>query len=61
MARASESIIELTSSRAPHMSYSRANEGSKWGDPIEGELLHPRSLANKTEPHLENPRKRFHG
>jgi hypothetical protein len=31
------------------------------GDPIEGELPHPRSLANGTEPHLANPRKRFHG
>jgi hypothetical protein len=43
------------------MSYSRANEGSKSGDPIEGELPRPRSLANGTEPHLANPRKRFHG
>jgi hypothetical protein len=31
------------------------------GDPIEGELPHPRSLANGTEPHLANPHKRFHG
>jgi hypothetical protein len=31
------------------------------GDPIEGELPRPRSLANGTEPHLGNPRKRFHG
>jgi hypothetical protein len=31
------------------------------GDPIEGELPHPRSLANRTEPHLANPRERFHG
>jgi hypothetical protein len=31
------------------------------GDPIEGELLCPRSLANETEPHLANPRKCFHG
>jgi hypothetical protein len=31
------------------------------GDPIEGELPRPRSLANGTEPHLENPCKRFHG
>jgi hypothetical protein len=31
------------------------------GDPIEGELPRPRSLANGTEPHLANPRKRFHG
>jgi hypothetical protein len=31
------------------------------GDPIEGELPHPRSLANGTEPHLANLRKRFNG
>jgi hypothetical protein len=31
------------------------------GDPIEGELPRPRSLANGTEPHLANPRKCFHG
>jgi hypothetical protein len=31
------------------------------GDPTEGELPRPRSLANGTEPHLENPRKRFNG
>jgi hypothetical protein len=31
------------------------------GDPTEGELPHPRSLANGTEPHLANPRKRFNG
>jgi hypothetical protein len=31
------------------------------GDPIEGELPRPRSPANGTEPHLANPRKRFHG
>jgi hypothetical protein len=34
---------------------------ASWGDPIEGELPRPRSLANGTEPHLANPRKRFHG
>jgi hypothetical protein len=31
------------------------------GDPIEGELSRPRSLANGTEPHLANPRMPFHG
>jgi hypothetical protein len=31
------------------------------GDPIEGELPCPWSLANGTEPHLANPRKRFYG
>jgi hypothetical protein len=31
------------------------------GDPTERELPRPRSLANGTEPHLANPRKRFHG
>jgi hypothetical protein len=31
------------------------------GDPIEGELPRPRSLANGTEPHLANPRECFHG
>jgi hypothetical protein len=30
-------------------------------DPTEGELPRPRSLANGTEPHLANPRERFHG
>jgi hypothetical protein len=43
------------------MSYSRANEGSLSRDPIEGELTHPRSPANGTEPYLAHPRKRFHG
>jgi hypothetical protein len=31
------------------------------GDPTEGELPRPRSLANGTEPHLANQRKRFNG
>jgi hypothetical protein len=31
------------------------------GDPIEGELPRPRSLANGTEPHLANPRERLYG
>jgi hypothetical protein len=31
------------------------------GDPTEGELPRPRSLANGTEPHLGNPRKHFNG
>jgi hypothetical protein len=31
------------------------------GDPTEGELPRPRSLANGTEPHLANPRKCFDG
>jgi ribosome modulation factor len=31
------------------------------GDPIEGELSRPRSLANGTEPHLANPREHFYG
>jgi hypothetical protein len=31
------------------------------GDPIEGDLQRPWSPANGTEPHLANPRKRFHG
>jgi hypothetical protein len=34
---------------------------ASWGDPTEGELPRPRSLANGTEPHLANPRKRFYG
>jgi hypothetical protein len=60
-ARAFEPILDPTGSGAPHMLYSRASEGSYSGDPIEGELLRPRSPANGTEPHLANPRKRFHG
>jgi hypothetical protein len=31
------------------------------GDPTEGELPRPRSLANGTEPHLANPQKHFNG
>jgi hypothetical protein len=31
------------------------------GDPTEGELPRPRSLANGTEPHLANPHKCFNG
>jgi hypothetical protein len=31
------------------------------GDPTEGELPRPRSLANGTEPHLANPHKHFNG
>jgi hypothetical protein len=31
------------------------------GDPTEGELPRPRSLANESEPHQANPRKRFNG
>jgi hypothetical protein len=31
------------------------------GDPTEGELPCPRSLANGTEPHLANPQECFHG
>jgi hypothetical protein len=31
------------------------------GDPTEGELPRPRSLANGTEPHLANPCKHFNG
>jgi hypothetical protein len=60
-ARAFEPILEPTSSRAPHMSCSRANEGSLSRDPTEGELPRPRSPANGTEPYLAHPRKRFHG
>jgi hypothetical protein len=37
-----------------------ARAGSR-GDPTEGELPRPRSLANGTEPHLANPCKRFNG
>jgi hypothetical protein len=37
-----------------------AREASR-GDPTDGELPRPRSLANGTEPHLANPRKRFDG
>jgi hypothetical protein len=31
------------------------------GDPTEGELPRPRSLANGNKPHLANPRQRFNG
>jgi hypothetical protein len=54
-------FLEPAGSRVPHISCSRASEGSYPGDPTEGELPRPRSLANGTEPHLANPRKRFNG
>jgi hypothetical protein len=34
---------------------------ASWGDPTEGELSRPRSLANGTEPRLANLRKCFNG
>jgi hypothetical protein len=37
----------------------RVREPASRGDPTEGELPRPRSLANGTEPHLANPRKCF--
>jgi hypothetical protein len=46
---------------APHVVFESQRGQLVGGDPIEGELLRPRSLANGTEPHLANLRKRFYG
>jgi hypothetical protein len=46
---------------APHVVFKSQRGQLVGGGPIEGELPRPRSLANGTEPHLANPRKRFHG
>jgi hypothetical protein len=60
-ARAFKPILEPTGSRAPHMLYSRANEGNQLRDPIERELPRPQSPANGTKPCLAHPSKSFHG
>jgi hypothetical protein len=46
---------------APHVMFESQRGQLAGGDPTEGELPRPRSLANGTEPHLANPRKRFDG
>jgi hypothetical protein len=46
---------------APHVVFESQRGKLVGGDPIEGELPRPRSLANGTKPHLANPRKRFYG
>jgi hypothetical protein len=46
---------------APHVVFESQRGQLAGGDPTEGELPHPRSLANGTEPHLANPRKCFNG
>jgi hypothetical protein len=46
---------------APHVVFESQRGQLAGGDPTEGELPRPRSLANGTEPHLANPRKRFNG
>jgi hypothetical protein len=46
---------------APHVVFKSQRGQLVGGDPIEGELPRPRSPVNGAEPHLANPRKRFHG
>jgi hypothetical protein len=46
---------------APHVVFKSQRGQLVGGDPIEGELPRPRSLANGTKPHQANPRERFHG
>jgi hypothetical protein len=46
---------------APHVIFKSQRGQLVGGDPIEGELSRPRSLANGTVPHLANPHERFHG
>jgi hypothetical protein len=43
----------------PHAVFVSQQRAASRGDPTEGELPRPRSLANGTEPHLANPCKRF--
>jgi hypothetical protein len=43
------------------LSSSPSARAASRGNPTEGELPRPRSLANGTEPHLANPCKRFNG
>jgi hypothetical protein len=60
-ARAFEPFLEPTGSRAPTCRVREPARAASRGYPTEGELPRPRSLANGTEPHLANPRKRFNG
>jgi hypothetical protein len=46
---------------APHAVFKSQRGQLAGGDPTEGELPRPRSLANGTEPHLANPCERFIG
>jgi hypothetical protein len=46
---------------APHVVFESQRGQLAGGDPTEGELSRPRSLANGTKPHLANPCKRFNG
>jgi hypothetical protein len=52
---------QATGSGRPTCRVQEPARATSRGDPTEGELPRPRSLANGTEPHLANPRKRFHG
>jgi hypothetical protein len=51
----------VSASAASAASVSSCSIAASRGDPTEGELPHPRSLANGTEPHLANPCKHFNG
>jgi hypothetical protein len=57
--RAFEPCLDPTGSRAPTCRVREPARVASRGDPTEGEFPRPRSLANGTEPHLANPRKRF--
>jgi hypothetical protein len=56
-----EPILGPVSSRVPTCRAREPARATSRGDPTEGNLPRPRSLANGTEPHLANPCKRFNG
>jgi hypothetical protein len=60
--RAHSSLSSSPSARGrPTCRVREPGRAASRGDPTEGELSRPRFLANGTEPHLANPRKRFNG
>jgi hypothetical protein len=60
--RAHSSLSSSPTARArPTCRVRESARAASRGDPTEGELPRPRSLASGTEPHLANPRKRFNG
>jgi hypothetical protein len=60
--RAHSSLSSSPSARGrPTCCVQEPARAASGGDTIEGELPRPRSLANRTEPHLANPHERFHG
>jgi hypothetical protein len=60
--RAHSSLSSSPSARGrPTCRVRQPARAASLGDPTEGELPRPRSLANGTEPHLANPSERFNG